>query len=578
MQLNSSLPPPNSRKPSPTGTLLSCCQNQYTTSHSHTRTIHCIELHRIEASAIEFSPDASLYAIADPQGISLFSTATHTEAAPRLSCPGIQALAFSPAGNYLITFQRPTKGEDGNAAPNLKVWSLSSSSSPSDRVVLAVTQKSLNRDCWPSIQFTADDSLAVRMVTNCLHGYDPSAWAQGPVVKFPVKGVAAFAITPAPGQGNTPVVAVYVPESKGSPGHAALYTMDGSIAQGAVPTPLARKSFFRANSARFYWAPTGSAVLVLTAADVDATNQSYYGEQKLYYFSAVVAANGVTEQAVPLPKEGPIHDVQWNPRGDCFVTVAGFMPAKSTVFTATCVPKFDLGSGPYSTARWNSFGRFLVLAGFGNLPGDLAFFDKKADGKLKPMGTSRAENGVSLEWSPCGRFVVAATVAPRLRVDNGVQVFSYNGTLLAKAPKDILLEGRWQPSGVGEFEDRPQSPRGNANGGASASTDAAVPIPPQPVKAAGYVPPHLRNNPAAAAAAAAAARASFSLARDPAEKGGKIAAGQTAARPSASASSSANLPPGAAPPPSKSAAKNARRRAAAAAKKKLEDDVAGMKI
>lgn len=47
------------------------------------------------------------------------------------------------------------------------------------------------------------------------------------------------------------------------------------------------------------------------------------------------------------------------------------------------------GSGPYSLVRWNPFGRFLALAGFGNLPGDVAFFDKKADGKCKSMGTSR---------------------------------------------------------------------------------------------------------------------------------------------------------------------------------------------
>ena len=29
------------------------------------------------------------------------------------------------------------------------------------------------------------------------------------------------------------------------------------------------------------------------------------------------------------------------------------------------------------------------MAGFGNLPGDILFFDKKADGKLKQMGATR---------------------------------------------------------------------------------------------------------------------------------------------------------------------------------------------
>lgn len=34
-------------------------------------------------------------------------------------------------------------------------------------------------------------------------------------------------------------------------------------------------------------------------------------------------------------------------------------------------------------------GRFLAIAGFGNLPGDVALYDRKADGKFKPMGSTR---------------------------------------------------------------------------------------------------------------------------------------------------------------------------------------------
>ena len=35
----------------------------------------------------------------------------------------------------------------------------------------------------------------------------------------------------------------------------------------------------------------------------------------------------------------------------------------------------------------------------------------------------RAENGVSLDWSPNGRHLLTATTAPRLRVDNGYQMY-----------------------------------------------------------------------------------------------------------------------------------------------------------
>ncbi len=38
---------------------------------------------------------------------------------------------------------------------------------------------------------------------------------------------------------------------------------------------------------------------------------------------------------VALPKDGPVHDVQWAPTGDYFLTVAGFMPAKVRAYAHT---------------------------------------------------------------------------------------------------------------------------------------------------------------------------------------------------------------------------------------------------
>ena len=48
-----------------------------------------------------------------------------------------------------------------------------------------------------------------------------------------------------------------------------------------------------------------------------------------------------------------MHDVQWHPSGEFFVTVAGFMPAKTTLFTDACKAHYDLGSGPHNIARWS---------------------------------------------------------------------------------------------------------------------------------------------------------------------------------------------------------------------------------
>ncbi|CAI7786762.1 unnamed protein product, partial [Closterium sp. NIES-54] len=47
------------------------------------------------------------------------------------------------------------------------------------------------------------------------------------------------------------------------------------------------------------------------------------------------------------------------------------MPAKATLFDNRCKPLFDFGSGPRNLVRWSPHSRFICLAGFGNLPGDV---------------------------------------------------------------------------------------------------------------------------------------------------------------------------------------------------------------
>ncbi|KXZ56093.1 hypothetical protein GPECTOR_2g975 [Gonium pectorale] len=161
------------------------------------------------------------------------------------------------------------------------------------------------------------------------------------------------------------------------------------------------------------------------------------------------------------------------------------MPAKVTLFNAACKPVYDLGSGPYNIARWNPFGRFFIIAGFGNLPGDIVFYDKKTSGTCKQMGAVRSP-AVAAEWSPDGRLLLAATTAPRLRVDNNLKVFTYYGEQRMHVPFATLLDAQWRPAPRGAFADRPQSPERLA---AVAKGEASTEAPTKP----SYVPPHLRQ-------------------------------------------------------------------------------------
>ena len=54
-----------------------------------------------------------------------------------------------------------------------------------------------------------------------------------------------------------------------------------------------------------------------------------------------------------------------------------------------CKQVADLGQGAHNTVRFNPWGRFLALAGFGNLPGDLVLHERRADGKWKQLAATR---------------------------------------------------------------------------------------------------------------------------------------------------------------------------------------------
>ncbi len=80
--------------------------------------------------------------------------------------------------------------------------------------------------------------------------------------------------------------------------------------------------------------------------------------------------------------KGPIHDVAWNPNGQEFIAISGFMPAGSVLFNSECVPKFEFGQHHRNTIRWSPFSRYVLLGGFGNLSGDMDIWETATKQKI----------------------------------------------------------------------------------------------------------------------------------------------------------------------------------------------------
>merc|ERR1719424_2654726 len=186
------------------------------------------------------------------------------EEAFSLPRPSVRALAFSPRGTYLLTWEKLSEG----VAENLRLWR------------------------------AADGSFFARAVSNEVHCFDGAAPSQTVAQRLRVPGVSNFAIAPA---GSPPLVATFVPEGKGAPATVRLWR-HGDYGEGRF---LASKTFFKAAEAQLKFSPDGQALLVRTHVDVDTGGKSYDGASGLMHMDASGDAS-----VMRLPKEGPIHDVQ----------------------------------------------------------------------------------------------------------------------------------------------------------------------------------------------------------------------------------------------------------------------------
>lgn len=386
-----------------------------------------VKLDRVPCTSAKFSDDGSkLMVMKSDSVISIFDCKTLREIRS-FDVPNLLAAVISPCGTYLQTFQKCSSPQHKNVV----LWKIEDGES-----VYQLFQKNMTKVTWPSVRFCSDEAVACRLATNEIQFFDPRDFSKGFINRLRVPGVAALELSKAPGS----YVAAFVPESKGMPASVQIYACEKDLQNQAV----ARRSFFRCSTVQLSWNSGSTGLLVVVQSDVDKTNQSYYGESKLNYLTT----DGSHEGLVPLRKEGPIHDVQWSYSGKEFAVVYGFMPAMATVFDKKCNPLLELGTGPYNTIRWNPLGNFICLAGFGNLPGDMAFWDYKEKNQL---GTTRSELSVTSEWSPDGRYFMTATTAPRLQVDNGIKVFHHNGSLYFKKMFDRLYQVDWKPVSVEKF-------------------------------------------------------------------------------------------------------------------------------
>jgi len=391
-----------------------------------------------------WSQDGNLLGLVEKGGVTVYNAAdgyaTLCQVPPLVGGP-VRNFYFSPLGSFLVTFELWVK----DAGDNVGVWD-----TRTGELTWSFLLKKPTESSWPPLKWTQLETHCCRLVSDGVVIMSGKCERGEEQQKLQQAGVISFELAPRGPGASAPHVAIVIGEARGAPARCQIFRLDD------LSKPTASKSFYKAPSCSMVWNNTGTGVLVLAKTETDDTGGSYYGSTSVH----LMRADGQEDAIVASADDGAMHDVQWNPIQDEFLLLHGSHPCNIGLYGGKKANKtMDFGRGHRNTIKFNPFGRFVVVGGFGQLAGDVDFWDKPNKEKL---ATIRIECCVMCEWAPDGRHFLSATTHPRMRVDNKIEMFDYMGNHLGKMPFDELMLATWRPRGRGGFEDRPPSPGRNA--------------------------------------------------------------------------------------------------------------------
>eukprot|EP01080_Neovahlkampfia_damariscottae_P000813 gene813-9063_t len=403
---------------------------------------------------IQYSPDGNSIVLVFKEKIQIYKNTNEN----KLECvleifeKGVEMIQFSPLSTYLVTIRDFIEEKDEKEGEgNLIVWKLS------DGTAVFKNQVKFVSDKWPLLQWNDNESKCGIVINKALHIYDnemkfESKIKSGSVLFFQLSPASSFAICTRSNQSSLIV---------------NLHKFNTFKAVGTCLIPDCDK-------VEIMWNKQGTVALIFCSMDVD---KNFYGGRSQLFYSKI------NEIGKPfISNKDNTYDVKWNPQGTEFIVVHGY-PQQATLFDENLKELGTFTSGKMNRSFWNPFGKLFLLGGLEGMNGDIEVVDRK---KKKKIGGMNAKRGCRIMWSNDGRLILGRTVQSVLKVDNGFQIYKYNGMVLFEKEFPVLLFASWKPTvDKNEFVYNPPSPRGLKQ---SKSVEKKI----EKVETA-YVPPHLRN-------------------------------------------------------------------------------------
>ncbi|EPS67275.1 hypothetical protein M569_07499 [Genlisea aurea] len=389
---------------------------------------------------VQWSPMGTYLATIHKQGTVVWGGATTFKRLTRCAHPQVKLIDFSPGERYIVTYSshEPSNPRDTHRVVIIMFDARSGKTMRDFKGSADEFTGGVSGLSWPIFKWGGgkEDKYFARIGKNALSVYETETFSLIDKKSMRVDNIVDFSWSP-----TDPIIALYVPELGGGnqPARVSLVQIPGK-------EELRQKNLFNVSECKMYWQNNGEYLAVRVDRYTKTKKNTYTGFELFR----------IKERDIPIEvleldnKNDKIVAFAWEPKGHRFAVIHGDSPRPDVSFytmrsgnnNTVRVSKLATLKGKQANALfWSPSGRFILLAGLKGLNGQLEFYNVD---DLETMAQAEHFMATDIEWDPTGRYVVTAVTSVH-EMENGFNVWSFNGKLLYRILKDHFFQFSWRP-------------------------------------------------------------------------------------------------------------------------------------
>ncbi|XP_056699547.1 eukaryotic translation initiation factor 3 subunit B [Spinacia oleracea] len=392
-------------------------------------------------SFVQWSPLGTYLATVHHQGAAVWGGADTFDRIHRYAHPMVKFIDFSPGENFLVTYSshEPSNPRDTHRVV-INIFDVRTGKvrrdfkGSADEFAVGGTG-GLTGVNWPIFKWAGgkDDKYFARIGKNVVSVYETETFSLIDKKSIKVENVMDFCWSP-----TDPILALFVPELGNQPVQVSLYQIPSKV-------EIRQKNLFSVSDCKMYWQSNGE-YLAVKVDRYTKTKKSTYTGFELFR---------IKERDIPIEvlelenKNDKIIAFSWEPKGHRFAVIHGdnprpdvsFYSMKTAHHTSRVSKLTTLKSKQANALYWSPSGRYIILAGLKGFNGQLEFFNVD---ELETMATTEHFMCTDIEWDPTGRYVATAVTSVH-EMENGFNIWSFNGKLLYRILKDHFFQFIWRP-------------------------------------------------------------------------------------------------------------------------------------